>query len=89
MLESPSPQAYREKNPYTPPPRPYKPPSVLWEYKGLAILFAVVAIAFGLYCLKGTHAGNRGGSSAPVATEAPQSPAQPVYIETVPPQDKR
>jgi len=48
----PSPSAYRERNPSEAPPAEYRPPSMLAEHKGIALLFLAAAIAFGLYCLK-------------------------------------
>jgi hypothetical protein len=78
MPESPSPSAYREKNPYNPPPPDYKPPSFLWEHKGLAILFAAVPIAFAAYFLTTPHTANRAGSSAAAAGPGHSSPAATV-----------
>ena len=51
----PSPDAYRQSNPYQPPPAEYKPPSLLAEHKGLAIIFMVVVLGFALYCWKVPH----------------------------------
>lgn len=73
---SESPRAYREKNPYNPPPPDYKPPSMLVEHKGLAVLFAVISVGFALYCLKSPHPAPRArgisaaGAAASVAPSA-------------------
>jgi hypothetical protein len=82
MGESPSPSTYREKNPYHPPPAEYKPPSLLAEHKGLAILFAVIVAAFAFYCLRAPHAPAK---PAPRAS----SHAQPIFIEPLPDKDSR
>lgn len=73
--ESPSPSAYRQENPCEPPPGEYKPPSLLAEHKGLAILFAVISIGFAVYCLSTPHPRTHR--------------AQPIYIETVSDQESR
>jgi hypothetical protein len=101
---SPSPSAYREKNPYTPPPPDYKPPSVLAEHKGLAILFAAISIGFAAYCLSGRHGtrervAQRPPAAIPAAARAstpdapktadPKGAVQPIYIETLPEKDAR
>jgi hypothetical protein len=65
VVASPSPSAYRQKNPYQAPPAEYKAPSLLREHRRLAILFAGVAAAFALYCLKLPH-GTR--DAVPTAT---------------------
>lgn len=90
--ESPSPSAYREQNPYKPPPPDYKPPSMLAEHKGLAILFAAILIGFTGYGWKVLHAPARHAAPrmehrpAPAAPSSPDaaSSAQPIYIEPVP-----
>jgi hypothetical protein len=51
----------------------YKPPSMLAQYKGLAIVFAILFLALAAYCIKAPHAARQ---SAP--------PTQPVYVEAVP-----
>ena len=61
-----SPSAYRQKNPYVPPPREYKPPSLLAEHKVLAIVFATLSLAFVGYCWKAPHATPRRGPPIPV-----------------------
>jgi hypothetical protein len=70
-IDSPSPSAYRDKNPYQPPPSEYKSPSLLREHRRLAILFAGVAAAFAVYCLKAPHpAPLTGAAAAPAAPRA-------------------
>ena len=69
-IASPSPSAYRQDNPDNPPPADYKPPSMLAEHKGLAMLFAAVSIAFGLYCLRAPRA-----PSAPTAAPSAAAPS--------------
>jgi hypothetical protein len=89
--ESPSPSAYREQNPYKPPPPEYKPPSVLAEHKGLATLFAAILLAFGVYAWKILHAPARQRDARikePISQEA-ASAAQPIYIEAVPDKQTR
>lgn len=91
-----SPRAYREKNPYTPPPPEYKPPSLIVEHWKLATLFSLVFIAFAAYCLKPprTHRDAvtapaaqlpraSSGSSTPPPPASPQ-PDAPIYIEAIP-----
>jgi hypothetical protein len=65
-IASPSPSAYREKNPYQAPPTEYKAPSLLREHRRLALLFAGVAAAFAVYALKSPHA-TGSASVAPIA----------------------
>jgi hypothetical protein len=63
-----SPKAYREKNPYNPPPKEYKPPSMLRQHWGLAVLFVCLSVAFAVYCLKPSH--------RPSAADVPRPPTQ-------------
>jgi hypothetical protein len=76
----PPPSAYREQNPYKPPPPDYKPPSMLAEHKGLAILFAAILIGFAGYGWKVLHAPARHAAPlvdhgpAPAASPAPATP---------------
>jgi hypothetical protein len=98
---SQSPSAYREENPYKPPPPEYKPPSMLVEHRGLAIFFAVASIAFAVYCLKGpsrprnlprapiAQAYTPAPSAPPANPPAAPTPAQPIYIEAIPEKDAR
>jgi hypothetical protein len=52
----------------------YKARSMIEEYRGLAIVFAVVAVALAAYIIK----------SILTARPPPPPPVQSVYIETVP-----
>ncbi len=81
-----SPSAYRERNPYTPPPPEYKPPSLLAEHRGLAILFVAIAIGFAAYGWKTVHAPARRAAPArlPPPTAAPAATSRPIYIEALP-----
>ena len=90
---SQSPSAYREQNPYKPPPPEYNPPSMLAEHRGLAIILAVASIAFAVYCLKGPTR-PRNLPRTPIAQShtpaaAAPAPAQPIYIEAIPEKDAR
>jgi hypothetical protein len=69
-IASPSPSAYREKNPYQAPPTEYKAPSLLREHRRLAILFAGVAAAFAVYCLKLPHGARSAGPAAAAITSS-------------------
>lgn len=51
----------------------YKPPSVLAQYKGLAVVFAAVFLGLAIYCFKAPH----GSRYAP-------PPKQPIYVDAVP-----
>jgi hypothetical protein len=73
-IVTPSPSAYRQENPDNPPPAEYKPPSMLAEYKGLAILFAAVCVAFAFYCLRAPRAPSA-LTAAPRAAQAASSAA--------------
>lgn len=90
-----SPRTYREKNPYTPPPPEYKPPSLIAEHWKLATLFTLVCIAFAAYCLR-TPRAHRDEVRAPAAQSPPASAnsstpkpgaggptAAPIYIEAI------
>jgi hypothetical protein len=57
--------------------REYKARSMLEEYKGLAIVFAILALALAAYFIKSVRA----------ARPAPPPPTQSVYIEVVPQQN--
>jgi hypothetical protein len=98
-VASPSPSAYRRDNPDNPAPAEYKPPSMLWEHKGLATLLALVCLGFAVYCWKAPRAPSALNTApsattvapstttaAPSPTAAAPAPAdtQPVYIESVP-----
>ena len=75
--ESQSPSAYREQNPYKPPPPEYKPPSVLAEHKGLAIVFAVILIGFVVYGWRTLHAPRRRPPYQRAATAAAPADTTP------------
>jgi hypothetical protein len=83
----PSPDAYRQSNPYEPPPAEYKPPSLLAEHKGLAILFVVALLGFLLYCWKMPSRPTAPVAPAAVKTAPHEATQSPIYIETVPDQD--
>ena len=51
----------------------YKPPSMLAQHKGLAVVFAVVFLGLAIYCFKAPH----GSRYAP-------PPKQPIYVDAVP-----
>lgn len=93
----PAPSAYREKNPYEPPPADYKAPSMLAEHRGLALLFLAAVIAFALYCWRTPHrtvaleapaAAHGGAPAAPAAPADLQPSHSPIYVETVPDKDR-
>jgi hypothetical protein len=52
----------------------YKPRSVLEEYRGLAIVFAILALALAAYFIKSLRA----------SRPPPPAPTQSVYIQVVP-----
>ncbi len=56
----------------------YKPPSLLAEHKGLAILLALVCIAFAVYCFRAPHRS--------LDLESPAAPpaSRDVYVEAIP-----
>lgn len=82
-LDSPSPSAYREKNPYQAPPAAYKAPSLLREHRRLALLFAGAAVAFAAYCLRWPHAATVASARASSAVAARTSP--PAAVQPSPP----
>jgi hypothetical protein len=57
--------------------RPYKARSMIEEYKGLAIVFAILFVALAAYFVKSVLA----------APKPPPPPAQSVYIEVVAPKE--
>jgi hypothetical protein len=57
--------------------KPYKARSMIEEYKGLAIVFAILFVAFAVYFVKSVLA----------APKPAPPPAQSVYIEVVPPKE--
>ena len=66
----PSPHAYRQTNPYEPPPAEYKPASMLAEHKWLAILCIVAVVAFAFYCWKMPHRSSALDARTPPAAHA-------------------
>jgi hypothetical protein len=62
--DAPEPRAYRK----------YEAPSVLAQYKGLSIVFGILALALTAYFIKSLFA----------APHKPPPPAQSVYIDVVP-----
>ncbi len=84
---APSPSAYRAQNPYKPPPPEYKPPSMLAEHWGAALLCAAIAIGFGIWGWRTLHAPPRRPPPAqrPASAASPAAPtAQPIFIEALP-----
>jgi hypothetical protein len=85
------------------PPPEYKPPSILAEHKGLAILFAAILIGFAGYGWKVSstparrappHIGHRSAPAATAPADGASSAqaagaAQPIYVEAVPEKDSR
>jgi hypothetical protein len=72
----PAPKAFRGELPpdYPEPLPPYKVQTLLEEYRALAIVFGILALALAVYFIK----------SILTAPPAPPPPVQSVYIETVP-----
>jgi len=72
---TPGPGGGKGPSSYVPKPRfEYKAPSLLAQYKYLAIAFALVIIAASVYLVKAPH--------KPLTIEPPPPP--PVYIEPLP-----
>jgi hypothetical protein len=69
----PAPSAYRAKNPYESQPAEYKPPSMLVEHRGLALLFLAAVLAFALYCWKAPQ--RTAALDPPAGHETAQAPA--------------
>jgi hypothetical protein len=85
-IACPSPSAYRREHPDNPPPPDYKPPSMLAEHKGVAIMLAAVCVAFAWYCWK-TPQARSGVAAAPVphaAAPATSRTAAPVHAPQTP-----
>jgi hypothetical protein len=72
----PAPRLFRGELPpdYPEPLPPYKVPTLLEEYRGLAILFGVVALALAVYFIRSI-----------LIAPPPPPPPQAVYIEPVQP----
>ena len=51
----------------------YKPPSMLAQYKGLTVVFAILCLALTLYCFLAPH-----------GTRYSPPPQQPIYVDAVP-----
>jgi len=91
----PAPSTYREKNPYESQPVEYKPPSMLAEHRGFALLFLAAAIVIAIYCWRGprgtdaldAHAA-RGAAARTVQSPEPASAQAPIYIEALPDKDR-
>jgi hypothetical protein len=81
-LRKPLPQSFPrtfrgERSSDVPEPRPYQKyevPSVLAQYRGLSIVFGILALALAAYFIKWIFA----------AHHKPPPPAQSVYIDVVP-----
>ncbi len=56
----------------------YKPPSLLAQHKGLAVIFAILCVGFAVYCFKVP----RVRQSAPPVPARPL-PAKPIYVEPI------
>jgi hypothetical protein len=52
----------------------YKPPSLLWEYRYLAIFFAILIIAGSVYLFR----------AKPLKIQPPPPSSSPVYVEPIP-----
>jgi hypothetical protein len=64
---------------FTPKPKfEYKAPSLLWEYRYLAIFFVIAIIAGSVYIFRAPH-------NAP-KIEPPPPSSEPVYVEPIPEQ---
>jgi hypothetical protein len=75
------PRVFRGEEPRGPGPgelHEYKSRSMFEEYRGLAIVFAVLGLALAAYFIKSMLA----------APKTPPPPVQSVYIEAVPPASK-
>jgi hypothetical protein len=72
---APGPESGRDLSLFTPKPKyEYKPPSLLWEYRYLAIFFVILIIAGSVYVFR----------AKPLKT-APLPPSYtPVYVEPIP-----
>ncbi|MGC1387631.1 MAG: hypothetical protein ACLPX1_00535 [Steroidobacteraceae bacterium] len=51
----------------------YKPPSMLAQHKGLAVVFAILCLVFTAYCFMAPH-----------GTRYSPPPKQPIYVDAVP-----
>ena len=65
----------------------YKPPSLLAQHKGLAVIFAILCVAFAVYCFK-VPLPRKSAPPAPAVPGTPHQeqrtpPAQPIYVEPI------
>jgi hypothetical protein len=76
------PRSFRGEGGVPPPEALYecKPPSLLAQHKGLAVIFAILCVALAVYCLKVPRP--RESSPAPAVPATPV-PAQPIYVEPI------
>lgn len=74
LAPPPAPAAYRQENPYEPPPAEYKAPSLFAEHKGLAIAFMIAVLAFAFYCLKPSQRPDAPAMTPPAAGGKPAPP---------------
>ena len=75
---APGPEKGKHLSLFTPKPKfEYKAPSLLWEYRYLAIFFVIAIIAGSVYIFRAPH-------HAP-KIDPPAAPAsEPVYVEPIP-----
>ncbi len=84
-----SPRSFRGEGPggYPPPGSiyEYKPPSLLAEHKGMAVVFVIicVALACGVYRYKSPHPASPRAQPA----RAARTPPPPIYVEPIPQSD--
>jgi hypothetical protein len=63
----------------------YKPPSLLAQHKGLAVIFAILCVAFAVYCLRVPlpRKSSPAGPATPRHEKQRTPPAQPIYVEPI------
>jgi hypothetical protein len=77
---APGPENGKGLSLFTPTPKfEYKAPSLLWEYRYLAIFFVIAIIIGSVYIFRAPH---NAPKVEPTATATPTS--EPVYIEPIP-----
>jgi hypothetical protein len=78
----PLPRSFRGEGGIPPPEAlyEYKPPSLLAQHKGLAVIFAILCVAFAAYCFKAPRARQ---SMPPPPVPAKPVPAKPIYVEPI------
>ncbi len=59
----------------------YKPPSLLAQHKVLAAFFAILCVAFAVYCFRVPPPPH--GSPPTPPTPAKPVPAKPIYVEPI------